>query len=197
MEMRARTRASVRQQSRSIAIRSRRRVANKVAPESKLSVESILVPTDFSDKSGKALKYAMQLVKLFGAQITLLHVVEPIQPDFDVFPMALNQQQTVKAAEVELKRFASRLVGKPAGMRYLVRLGKPYYQVAEAAQASNADLIIIATHGRTGLKHILLGSTAERVVRHAPCPVLTVRQKESDSIKTAARRSLDREPIED
>jgi universal stress protein A len=139
----------------------------------------------------------MQLVKQFGAQITLLHVVEPIQPDFDVFPMALNRQQTVKAAEVQLKRFASRLVGKPPGIRYLVRLGKPYYQIAEAARSSNADLIIIATHGRTGLNHILLGSTAERVVRHAPCPVLTVRQKESDFIKTAGRRSLDREPIED
>jgi len=195
--MRARTRASAKQQSRSITIGSRRLVANKVAPESKLSVESILVPTDFSDQSSKALKYAMELVKQFGAQITLLHVVEPIQPDFDVFPMALNQQQTVKAGQAQLKRFASRLVGKPPGMRYLVCLGKPYYQIAEAARSSNADLIIYRHTWKNRLRHILLGSTAERVVRHAPCSVLTVRQKKSDFPKPAGRRSLDREPIED
>ena len=68
------------------------------------------------------------------------------------------------------------------GAEALVRAGQPYYEITTAAKELDVDLIVITTHGRTGLKHALLGSTAERVVRHAPCPVLTVREREHDFI---------------
>jgi nucleotide-binding universal stress UspA family protein len=64
----------------------------------------------------------------------------------------------------------------------VVRLGHPYQEITDAARELKVDLIVISTHGYTGLKHVLLGSTAERIVRHAPCPVLTVREKEQDFV---------------
>ena len=141
-----------------------------------LRIQSILVPTDFSAPSLKALRSAEELAEQFGAKLILLNVIEPIgpTPDFAYNPMVLDNEAIVAGAQKNLKKFAAKegLDGVPA----YVRQGVPYHEISQAATELKADLICIATHGYTGLKHVFMGSTAERVVRHAPCPVLVVRQ---------------------
>ncbi|HXJ55060.1 MAG TPA: universal stress protein [Verrucomicrobiae bacterium] len=147
-----------------------------------ISIRSILVPVDFSETSTKAVHYAIRMAEQFGAKIVLMNVVEPIvTPDF-AYPMLLEPDK-LKAAAKEKLEALSRDIGLPGKInRCLVRSGAPFAEITDAARALNVDLIILATHGYTGLKHVLMGSTAERVVRHAPCPVLTVREKEHEFI---------------
>lgn len=141
-----------------------------------LRIQSILVPTDFSAPSIKALRYAEELAVQFDAKIILLNVVEPIgpTPDFAYNPMVLDEKIIVSTAQQHLKKFAVK-EGLDTAPTY-VRQGVPFHEISRAAVELKADLICIATHGYTGLKHVFMGSTAERVVRHAPCPVLVVRQ---------------------
>ena len=145
-----------------------------------LRVQSILVPLDFSPPSKKALDYAVAFARQFKAKLTVLHVVEPVgMPDFAAsFPLAMESNQLMAAAKSELEGVikAARI---PHGSveKVLVRFGRSFHEIASAARTRKVDLIIISTHGYTGLKHALLGSTTERVVRHAPCPVLVVRQR--------------------
>jgi nucleotide-binding universal stress UspA family protein len=149
-----------------------------------LSVKSILVPVDFSDTSKKALHYALRFGEQFGARITLLHVIEPVAtPDFAYHPLLLEADKAKQAAKARLEALCSQL-GIQARLveRTLTRYGTPFAEICDAARKLKVDLIIITTHGYTGLKHVLLGSTAERVVRHAPCPVLTVREKEHEFV---------------
>ena len=143
-------------------------------------ISSILVPVDFSKESEKALAYAIPLARQFGARLTLLHAIEPIaRPDFDgAFPLVLQNEKARKFCEGVLKQIVEKLEIEPALLeKTLVRYGRPFHEISEAARTLKADLIVIATHGYTGLKHTFLGSTAERVVRHAPCPVLVVRRR--------------------
>jgi len=145
-----------------------------------LRIKSILVPLDFSPSSKKALDYAVAFARQFKARLTLLHVVEPVAtPDFAAsFPLAMENNKLVAAAKNELERVvkAARI---PSSIveKLLVRSGRSFHEIADAARTRKADLILISTHGYTGLKHALLGSTTERVVRHARCPVLVVRQR--------------------
>lgn len=143
-------------------------------------IKSILVPLDFSVPSEKALDYAAAFARLFKAKLTLLHVAEPVAtPDFaPAFPLAMEDDQLMASAKIKLEGMA-KAAGIPRGMveKTLVRFGRSFHEIAEAARARKSDLIIIATHGHTGLKHALLGSTTERVVRHAPCPVFVLRQR--------------------
>jgi len=151
-----------------------------------MKLKSILVPTDFSSSAGKALHYALSFAEQFGATITLLHVVEPaVYPtELGYIPVeidALYKTMNTSARE-RLAKFATEQVPPPFRASTLVRVGTPYHEITTAAKELGVDLIVIATHGYTGLKHVLLGSTAERVVRHAPCPVLTVRERERDFV---------------
>lgn len=145
-----------------------------------LRVKSILVPLDFSPPSIKALHYAVAFARQFNAKLTLVHVVEPVAtPDFAAsFPLAMENDNLMAMANNQLEGVvkAARI---PRGTveKLLVRFGRSFNEIADAARTRKADLIIISTHGYTGLKHALLGSTTERVVRHAPCPVLVVRQR--------------------
>ena len=160
----------------------KRKTARSAAPSltAPLRVKSILVPLDFSPPSKKALEYAVAAARQFNAKLTLLHVAEPIAtPDFaGAFPLAMEDDKVMAVAKHELESVlkAARV---PRGMveKILVRFGRSFHEITEAARTRKADLIIISTHGYTGLKHALLGSTTERVVRHAPCPVLVVRQR--------------------
>ena len=143
-------------------------------------IKSILVPTDFSKPSESALTYALALAHQFGARLTLLHVIEPIAtPDFATsFPLAIDNEKAKKFCEGVLTQTAEKFEIEPELLeKKLVRFGRPFNEIADAARTLKVDLIVIATHGYTGLKHTFLGSTAERVVRHAPCPVLVVRIK--------------------
>jgi nucleotide-binding universal stress UspA family protein len=142
-----------------------------------LAPKRILVPTDFSSTSIAALKYAVLYARQFGASLDLLHVLEPppFLSDLKDVPLAMTDQEAAKKVTAELAKLARREVGAAVPTTPLVRTGKAYVEITEAARELKADLIVIATHGYTGLKHTLLGSVAERVIRHAACPVLVVR----------------------
>lgn len=154
------------------------------AAEGRLGLKSILVPIDFSPGSKKALKYALPFAEQFGAQIILLHVVEPVAtPDFAYFPLMMENDKVMAVARRQLDLLCKQEAIEPRVIaKTLARHGKPFQEIADAARTLEADLIIIATHGYTGLKHAFLGSTAERVVRHAPCPVLVVREREREFV---------------
>lgn len=148
-----------------------------------LRLKRILVPVDFSDYSVKAMRYAVRFAEQFGASLVLVHVAEPVRyPESIIIPPAMEEanQELVKRTTAALERFAAKEVPARLASRNVVRLGSAYEEIAAAARETDADLIVIATHGHTGLKHLVLGSTAERVVRHAPCPVLTVRERERE-----------------
>ena len=149
-----------------------------------LKLKSLLVPIDFSEESKKALRYAVPFAHQFGAKLTLLYVVEAVAfPDFAYYPLAMGNDKAVKAAEGELKVLCAKEKIDPALIeKTLIRVGKSYEEIVGAARGLKVDLIIIATHGYGGMKHLLLGSTAERVVRHAPCPVLVVREREHELV---------------
>jgi nucleotide-binding universal stress UspA family protein len=139
----------------------------------------ILVPVDFSNCSKKALEYAVPLAKQFSAEVTLLHVV---QPDAATCEMPSLQVQTIQEAAKALDTVRES-IGGTVHSNAAVRTGIPHLEIVEAAKELNVDLIILSTHGRTGLAHVVLGSTAERVVRRAGCPVLVVREREHDFVR--------------
>jgi nucleotide-binding universal stress UspA family protein len=149
-------------------------------------LKQILVPVDFSECSRKALRYALPFAKEFGAGISLLHVVETayVMGEFGAVDYVAMAADLTTEAERQLRELAGAEIGSSAAWKIAVRQGRPATEIAEAARELEADLIVIATHGRTGLKHALLGSVAENVVRHAPCPVLTVRENEREFVES-------------
>jgi universal stress protein A len=151
-----------------------------VAPAFK--IEKILVPVDFSDCSKKALEYAIPFAKQFGAELHLVHVLEP----FPAVPeMAPFDPDTIEDAHRDMASL-EKAVGKKVRTTALFRDGTPHREIAEAARELGADLIIISTHGHKGLARMVLGSTAEKVVRYAPCPVLIVREAEHEFISASS-----------
>lgn len=151
-----------------------------------VSLKKILVPQDFSDYSLHALKYAVTFAELFKSELIVLHIVEPI-----VYPADFSfGQVSIPAMEEEIRKHSeeqlNELVQKeiPAGIRAtpVIRVGKPFIEIVEVAKSENADLIVISSHGRTGMDHVLFGSTADKVVRKAPCPVLTIRPHEHEFV---------------
>ena len=137
-----------------------------------MEIRQILAPTDFSEFSKQAIESAFALAETFGAKLLLLHVVElPAYPVEGFVPSTmgttliddLQRQVSLEPpnATVEVSR--------------QVVVGIPYRKIIEVAEAAKADLIVMSTHGRTGLSHLVMGSVAERVVRTASCPVLTIR----------------------
>jgi universal stress protein A len=147
-------------------------------PSPAFHLNKILVPVDFSECSDKALEYAISFAKEFKAELTLLHVLEPCPPAAEMYPMpvgSLAQGQADLSALFEM-------VGDSIACKTLVRSGSPHTQIVNAAKELEIDLIIISTHGHTGVTRAILGSTTEQVVRRAPCPVLVVRKKEHEFI---------------
>ncbi|MEW6302697.1 MAG: universal stress protein [Verrucomicrobiota bacterium] len=147
-----------------------------------LKVKRVLVPFDFSPLCRKALRYALGFAEQFGAEVVLVHVVEPqISPvDYLVVPPEMEDVniRLREAATEKLAGIVTRMKKKTrVGAKALVRIGKPFQEIADVAAAEDVDLVILATHGYTGLKHAYLGSVAERVVQYAPCPVLVVRER--------------------
>ena len=141
-------------------------------------LKCILAPVDFSENSEQALEYVRAFAGQFDTEVVLLHVVEPtIIPDnFGMIPPAYEQmgEALVKTAQERLSSMAGELSSDAGDVRCLVHTGRPAWEIVRVAAEVEADLIIITTHGYTGLKHVLMGSTAELIVRHAPCPVMTV-----------------------
>jgi universal stress protein A len=162
----------------------------------RLILNKILVPVDFSPCSFLAAASAIALARRFGACVVLLHVAEIGSPAYELGATDFPDMEFIIRRELRRKFLA--LFGKRVGLQVSIQVqagwpfpgGKrPFAEIVEAARALNVDLIVIGTHGRTGLDHLLIGSTAERVVRHAPCPVLVVRGSgyESFSRSKAAR----------
>jgi universal stress protein A len=154
------------------------------SPSWSIGFKRILVPTDFSKPSLKALRYAVRFAEQSGAAIFLVYVLE--QPafmhDLESFPVALPEAELVKGAREKLLSLAAAEIEELVPVKVQVRVGKPFREIAALARQTDTDLIVIATHGRTGLNRMLLGSTAELVVRHAPCPVLVVREREHEFV---------------
>jgi universal stress protein A len=150
--------------------------AQSLATASVFKLRKILVPIDFSDCSKKALAYAIPFARQFGAELNLLHVVEPYPA---VPEMAPFDAETTEDGRLELEALRKEL-GNAVSCSTLVRLGAPPTEITSAARDLDADLIVISTHGRKGLSRMFLGSTAEKVVRSAPCPVLIVRESERE-----------------
>jgi universal stress protein A len=151
---------------------------------SELQIKRILVPTDFSPESLKALRYAIGFAAKLEATLELLHVVETgsFIAGVDQNVLSLSDQDVAQKAHKQLVQWAAKEVPRGIPVFPRVRIGHGYKEIAAHARSFEADLIIISTHGYTGLKHALLGSTTELLVRHAPCPVLVVRTKERDFV---------------
>jgi nucleotide-binding universal stress UspA family protein len=145
------------------------------------TITRILVPMDFSAHSDVALRYATTLASRFGATVELLHVVEdPFVSGawgFEAYlpNLAEVQEQLVAEAENRLAECRATVSGQGVPAVATVRTGRIASTIVEYAKGLEADLIVMGTHGRTGFTHLVMGSVAERVVRMAPCPVLTVR----------------------
>ena len=147
-----------------------------------LSLKSILVPIDFSKSSLKAFEYALPLARQFGGEITLLHAIEPPPYSMDLSYIPRSEGIPTASMKKELEELASRMVGPELLKDVMVQVGTAFEVITNIARDCEVDLIVLTTHGETGLKHVFMGSTAERVIRHAPCPVLVVRKHEHEFI---------------
>lgn len=149
---------------------------------SALALKNILVPIDFSRISRKALEYAVPLAKKFGAKITLLHVFEPLPYHSDMSHHPRGEAFPLRAMESDLEAVVQSCIEPQLFNKAIVDAGIAFEVIIDVARALKIDLIVLTTHGFTGLRHVFMGSTAERVVRHAPCPVFVIRRREHDCI---------------
>ncbi|MGO8761287.1 MAG: universal stress protein [Desulfobaccales bacterium] len=147
-----------------------------------LPFRKILCPTDFSEPALTALKRAGELARHFGAELIVAHAIPPVpgphsfpdpQANFN-FDLPLYQQELAIHAEKVLKELVSHQVSPEVRTRDLVTTGEAAPEILRMAQKEQVDLIVIATHGLTGWRRLVFGSVAEKVVRQAPCPVLTI-----------------------
>ena len=146
-----------------------------------MEIRTILLPTDFSDYATHALSYAASLARQFGASIICLHAIEPVMPAVgytgltEPLPMVDLSEQLVESASRELPKIAESEECAGLSVEEIIAHGDAATEIVRVATERGVDLIVIASHGRTGLGRILFGSTAESVVRHAKCPVLVVK----------------------
>lgn len=145
-----------------------------------IDLNQILVPTDFSEHSLHALKYGCALAEKFGARLHLVNVVEDYYPLVPEAGAMLGERDQYLSglrtgAERELDKLPDAAWCPPVEITKFVRVGTPFLEIVRYAKEEQIDLIVVGSHGRSGLAHVLMGSVAEKVVRKAPCAVLTVR----------------------
>lgn len=167
--------------------RSRQRKAATRTPATKPAripnpgIHHLLVPLDFSGKSRQALKYAVPLARHFQARISLLHVVEPVYLPAEAGGLIANLAEDIneqrRDAAKHLAQMSASLVPAAVRGRNLVGIGSARELIVDAVRRQRIDLVVLSTKGRSGLARMVLGSTAEYVVRHAPCPVFSVRRQ--------------------
>jgi nucleotide-binding universal stress UspA family protein len=146
-------------------------------------LKDILVPVDFTECARKALDYAVPIAKQLGATVTLLHVMEPtFVPASDLG--AVVDVDTEDDVLRKLAKLRDRYAGQ-ARCHSIIRKGQAESEIVNVAKELASDLIILSTHGRTGLERLLMGSTVEKVVRRAGCPILVVRPHEHDFIASS------------
>jgi universal stress protein A len=142
-----------------------------------ISIQGVLVPVDFSKESLLAAKFGASMAEEYKTRLYVLHVMEPIHPslrgyiaDFEAF-----QQKMIAQAREDLENVIPKSVKDRIPVECILEMGNPTYVIVEKAKELGVDVVVIATHGRTGLAHVMLGSVAEKVIRHAPCPVFVIR----------------------
>jgi nucleotide-binding universal stress UspA family protein len=151
-----------------------------------IALKRILVPTDFSESSGAALAYAREFAKTFGASLHLLHVIQDpyTQPwAAESFPAPLAEMLADWQTQAGARLSALLPEHEQRDAVVATVVGSPFHEIVRYASEHEIDLVVIGTHGRGALGHMLLGSVAEKVVRKAPCPVLTVRHPEREFVK--------------
>ena len=152
-----------------------------------IKLKKILYPTDFSDSSLEALPYALSFARDYKAKLILMHVVneaifsEGLSLARAIAPEALGQEMADEA-DRRLKMLIPADQRAGLDVEMVILHGMPFLEVIRYAKANDVDLIVIGTHGRSGMDHIIFGSTAEKVVRKAPCPVLSVKPAQREFV---------------
>ncbi|KKO19212.1 MAG: universal stress protein [Candidatus Brocadia sp.] len=150
-----------------------------------ICIKNILCPIDYSVYSEMALKYAIEFAEKYQAKLCLIHVLDIRVYDInnpDLYDVNIVDEETIaKLRERLLRCVTDDTRGKIAVEARIIQ-GVPFAEIIRAAKEYKADMIVIGTHGRTGISHAIMGSVAEKVVRKAPCPVLTIRHPEHDFI---------------
>jgi nucleotide-binding universal stress UspA family protein len=152
-----------------------------------IALKTVLVATDFSETSDVALRYGKALARAFGASLHVLHVVqEPFAQPWAVeaygFSLATLQEEWVREANLRIEKTLTDEERASYRAELVTRLGHPVVEILKYASEQTVDLVVIGTHGRGPLGHMVMGSVAERIVRKAPCPVLTVHQHEREFV---------------
>lgn len=153
-----------------------------------IALRNILFPTDFSELSKPALAFVRYFAESFKADVHVLHVVDESYQYWmtmgpEMMPIGPPPENVLEACQKEMTRFvADLLYGWNCTVHQSVALGRPFLEIIRYAREKKIDMIILGTHGRGGLKHALLGSVAEKIVRKAPCPVLTIRDPGHDFV---------------
>jgi nucleotide-binding universal stress UspA family protein len=152
-----------------------------------INLKRILLPTDFSESARHALTYATSFAREYKAEVLLLHVVENLTVGYasDLFPVPMAEvfDEISGYAKVELGKLATEVRTKGITVREQVVQGKPSLEILRIAREEAVDMIVLGTHGKGLLDQALFGSTAERVLRKSPCPVLTVRLSEHEFVQ--------------
>ena len=146
-----------------------------------MNIQHILVPLDFSSDAEQALEVAVELAQPFQARLTLIHVIYiPVTTEVNLSSYFVEMKA---GAQLGMDTYRKRVeeAGRPVDT--VVVCGTPFREIVETAKTKDVDLIVMGTHGRTGMQHLLIGSVAERVVRLAPCPVLVTRETQNGTPK--------------
>lgn len=150
----------------------------------KFQIKKILVPTDFSQISTEAFPYAEDLANQYGAEIHLAYVIEKNPPILIIRSIDQTSEDAAKKIEEDAKNLLNEFKAKfsnNVSVKTVLLHGNDFEEITNYAEKNNIDLIVIATHGRTGLLHTLLGSVAEKVIRYAKCPVLVITPQKAES----------------
>ncbi len=150
-----------------------------------IKLKKILVPTDFSENAKLGLDYAKEFATTFGAEVIVVHITEP--PIYPIGPGMVpvaweSMESDIRAYTDKHLQEAKESFGEAIKVKVVHREGAPFVELIKLAKEEDVHMIIMSTHGYTGLKHMLLGSTTEKVVRKAHCPVLTVRPSEQEFV---------------
>uniref|UniRef100_A0A7C2NXA6 Universal stress protein n=1 Tax=Schlesneria paludicola TaxID=360056 RepID=A0A7C2NXA6_9PLAN len=153
-----------------------------------IAIKKVLFPTDLSDSAAEAQLYACALAEQFGAELHVLSVLQDVSlmspdPNMPWVIPASSLEEVRKSLETALAKIPDPNWAAGKSVQRVIRVGAPYVEIIKYAEEQDVDVIVVGTQGRSGLSHLLLGSTAEKVVRKSPCPVLTVHPKGHQFVK--------------